>query len=217
MPSSTPIYGFPYPLGTDPVGQGAQDIEDLATAVENYLDKFQGLIKVIPSSATNGTVDALGNVSVTSGSSIVTVNGVFSSTYDSYRIVIDRWRQSTDAVLNVCMGTAFTGTAHVFGGVLVTTAGVVSGVGNGGGTSIYGSIHAAATQMGGGVIDVFNPNQANRTSIITGGPDPRSGTTIPYRAAMGFVNDNTQYTAFSLNASAGTITEMRIKVYGYNQ
>lgn len=37
MPSSTPIYGFPYPLGTDPLGQGAQDIENLATAVETVL------------------------------------------------------------------------------------------------------------------------------------------------------------------------------------
>jgi hypothetical protein len=38
MPASTPIYGFPYPLGTDPVGQGAQDIQDLATAVESQFN-----------------------------------------------------------------------------------------------------------------------------------------------------------------------------------
>jgi len=49
MPASTPIYGFPYPLGTDPVGQGAQDIEDLATAVETQFTVVESqLVLAVP-------------------------------------------------------------------------------------------------------------------------------------------------------------------------
>ena len=37
MPGSTPIYGFPYPLGTDPVRDGDNVIQNLATDVENTI------------------------------------------------------------------------------------------------------------------------------------------------------------------------------------
>ncbi|MBF6085302.1 hypothetical protein IU485_28435 [Nocardia cyriacigeorgica] len=37
MPGQTPVYGFPYPLGTEPVAQGDNVIQSLATAVETTL------------------------------------------------------------------------------------------------------------------------------------------------------------------------------------
>ena len=46
-----------------------------------------GLVQLIPSSATNGTIAANGTVSFTSAS-IVSLDGIFSSTYEFYQINI---------------------------------------------------------------------------------------------------------------------------------
>lgn len=40
MPSTTPQYGFPYPVNTDPIAQGAQTIRGLAERVELILDQL---------------------------------------------------------------------------------------------------------------------------------------------------------------------------------
>jgi hypothetical protein len=40
MPANTPIYNFPYPVGTDFVKDGAVAIEDLALAVETVIDSL---------------------------------------------------------------------------------------------------------------------------------------------------------------------------------
>ena len=42
MPANTPIYGFPYPLGSDPVRDGDNDIRALAESVENELVDLNG-------------------------------------------------------------------------------------------------------------------------------------------------------------------------------
>ena len=90
MPASTPIYGFPYPLGTDPVGQGAQDIKDLATAVETKFvssDASMGLVKITPTSVTGAgaSITSSGSVALTANNS-VTINGCFTSQFKQYRV-----------------------------------------------------------------------------------------------------------------------------------
>jgi hypothetical protein len=91
MPASTPIYGFPYPLGTDPVGQGAQDIQDLATAVESQFvtsDASLGLVKVTPTNVvgTGASITSSGSV-LLSGTGTVRVDGCFTSEFRQYRIL----------------------------------------------------------------------------------------------------------------------------------
>lgn len=41
MPGSTPLYDFPFPLGSEPVGNGDNEIEDLALAVEGQIDAMK--------------------------------------------------------------------------------------------------------------------------------------------------------------------------------
>lgn len=66
---TTPKMGIPYPESTDPVANGAQNMEDLATTVDNKT----GLVKVATISG--------------SGASPFDVTNVFSSNFDSYVLV----------------------------------------------------------------------------------------------------------------------------------
>lgn len=58
MPANTPIFGFPYPLGSDPVRNGADDIRDLALAVETEI--FDGNVIGYRTRTTNYTIFAGG-------------------------------------------------------------------------------------------------------------------------------------------------------------
>jgi hypothetical protein len=81
MPANTPIYNFPYPLGTDPVSQGDNDIRALAEDVEAVISTQSssvGLVKVGSFSATN------------TSRALVCDNVFFSgSGYDIYKIVVE--------------------------------------------------------------------------------------------------------------------------------
>jgi len=59
------------------------DINDAAEKIETYM----GLVKVIPTGATNGTVGATGTVTVGTSISTVSVLGCFTSLYDNYKII----------------------------------------------------------------------------------------------------------------------------------
>jgi hypothetical protein len=70
MPANTPIYGFPYPLGTDPVSQGDNDIRALAEDIES----------VITPIASTTLTSAFSLIRSTSGNSQVQVGGVLAFT-----------------------------------------------------------------------------------------------------------------------------------------
>ena len=63
-----------------------------------------GLAKVIPSPVAvgsgTGSANTLGTVTF-SGASSVSLNGIFSSTYDNYRILLDSTAASASAALNI--------------------------------------------------------------------------------------------------------------------
>ena len=87
MPS-TPIYGFPYPDNVDLVRDGHQDLQDLATAVEDKYNVINGLVTLNPSGAhTNISFDENGVGRPTVGASTFTIADCFSSSYFGYRIV----------------------------------------------------------------------------------------------------------------------------------
>ena len=73
---TTPTYSWPYPESTDPVANGAQDIEDLALAIESTVSGIGGkILQVVQTVKTDGFsttstshVDVTGlNVSITPG------------------------------------------------------------------------------------------------------------------------------------------------------
>jgi hypothetical protein len=109
MPANTPIYNFPYPLGTDPVSQGDNDIRALAEDVETVIapiDDKLGSGVSLASGASAGSVivaDGLGGsawvpndsglVLVTSGTLSSTATNFalcFPANFRNFRIVVDQ-------------------------------------------------------------------------------------------------------------------------------
>lgn len=91
MAGSTPIYGFPYPQSTDLVADYPTLGQELATDVENVISGIgSGLSIVTPTSIANsgGSASASGGAVTFSGVSSVSLNGIFTSTYANYRLII---------------------------------------------------------------------------------------------------------------------------------
>jgi hypothetical protein len=107
MPANTPIYNFPYPLGTDPVSQGDNDIRALAEDVETVIapiDDKLGSGVSLASGASAGSVivaDGLGgsawqaptaglvhvgSFTANGTSRALVCDNIFTSQYDTYRI-----------------------------------------------------------------------------------------------------------------------------------
>jgi len=55
MPANTPIYGWPYPVGTDRVADGDNAIQDLAEAIEATVDGLPIIDQNFTTSITLGT------------------------------------------------------------------------------------------------------------------------------------------------------------------
>lgn len=145
------------------------------------------------------------------GSAVATVEvtGAFSSTYDNYLITVSGGALSANNAVRMILGATTAGyylglTGVSFAGVagvaVVDNGAIWSFIGYGGTTGI----NVAASLQG--------PNLAKLTFvqapyINTGGG---SANTV-----MGYLNNSTQYTAFTLSPSAGTMTGGTIRVYGY--
>jgi hypothetical protein len=92
MPGSTPIYGFPYPDPSDLVANYPALGQDLAEDVETVISGLgSGLNIVAPTTIANsgGTANASGGEITFTTVTSLSLNGIFSATYDNYLIVID--------------------------------------------------------------------------------------------------------------------------------
>ena len=144
--------------------------------------------------------------------SSVTVTGAFSSTYDNYLIQVAGGVASGSSAIGLTLGSTATG--YYMAGYSVTYAGVGS-VGNDNNATKW-------TYAGVGTTDSINvnlilngPNLAKRTyayvNYVFGNP-AGGGDGAAYQ---GYLNNATQYTAFTLTPSSGTLTGGTIRVYGY--
>ncbi len=211
---TTPTMGIPFPESTDPVANGAQNMEDLATTV----DSKTGLIKIIPTGATNATISADGDVIPNNAVSSVVISGAFSSIFDSYRIVISNLGMSstgygTNVFCKMHDGTNPANTNYNFGIPRVDMAsGAVS--------SLYGALATTGVVIGTGTgdkfatsFDVLNPNLPTHT-IFSG--LTVSANSVGYSGAgSGMHQTSTAYTGFQLAPSGGTFTGGAIRIYGY--
>lgn len=215
MPSSTPIYGFPYPLGTDPVGQGAQDIEDLATAVENYLDIYQGLVKIVPSSVsgTGATIASNGDVVVSGGTSSFVINGAFPTQFLNFKILVTNFIASTATGVYFRLGTVVD-SSYKYAGIYVNTSGTVTGYGNAAQQFFDAPIVWRSGHSASGEVTIQQPNVSKYTTFYATGSDTDNGSM--YRASNGVHLVNTAYTTLTMLAGAN-FTAITVSIYGYNQ
>jgi hypothetical protein len=111
--------------------------------------------------------------------------------------------------LNLTLGSTATG--YYWGILFRTYAGVTSAASGSNTTSfLFGSGQTASLVAN---CTVSSPNLAKNTHFVThyGG----GGSTSAGSICGGFLADTTQYTAFTITTSTGTITGGTIRVYGY--
>jgi hypothetical protein len=171
-----------------------------------------GLNRIVPTSVTGGTLGAGGVVTYTAVGG-VKLNGVFSSLFDNYLIIIDN--ASKSAASNVAFQVSLAGTVDS----TAANYSAVRGYDNASGRTVATvSASLGAVELEAGTqgrtdikVDVFSPARATPTLI-----DARANS-YPYRADVsGLHNQSTAYDGFQLSPNAtGTMTGT-VRVYGYN-
>jgi len=202
-------YGFPYPQSTEPVANGAQNIQDLATAVDSKM----GLFKVIPTGATNGTVSSDGDVTFNAAVSSVTVVNAFSSLYDNYLISISAYGTVAGAALYAAVVTAG-GTqngANWKGNALYISTGTSGAFNNGFDNNTISTAigFLSATHGAAYVFNINSPFLAQRTTIHFNNADNDY-----WRVGASVLNDNVSYASFRIAPNAGTISGGTMRIYG---
>ena len=158
--------------------------------------------------AAAGALTLISATTIGSAVSTVTVSSAFSSTYDNYLITITGGVASTTNQLTLQLGA--TTTNYQRGGFYVAINSA----------TLTGYTDSTDWRIGGGTSDslngyatLFGPNLAKRTVMHSSWVQPVStGTGI---FSWGVLSDSTQYTAFTVGTSTGTITGGTIRVYGY--
>lgn len=176
---------------------------DAIEAVEDYLLNGAG---------KSGLVFVKSQAIGTSVSS-VTVSNAFSSTYDNYLIQVVGGVGSVSSNGRITLGSTSTGYYQAGQYVAYTSATVVGFNTNNG--SGWGNAISIQTNNIIGEFKLFGPNLAKTTGFSASGPEPlTSGVSL---TTQGFLNDTTQYTAFTITPSSGTLTGGNIYVYGFRE
>lgn len=151
-------------------------------------------------------------LSQTVGSAVssVTVSNAFSSTYDNYLVLYQGGSSSATNDIRVTFGATATG-YYSSGYYMNFSASTMNGqfINNG----AYISAGRGTTAGNNLRMDVFGPNLADETIVMINSVGPV--TSDVSQINQGFVNNTTQYTAFTLTPSTGTLTGGVIRVYGY--
>jgi hypothetical protein len=144
--------------------------------------------------------------------SSVTVSDAFTSDYDNYKIIISGGVGSTGgALLNMTLGSTVTG-YYWAGAVSVWSTPALTQL-SGSNTASWSRVAIANTNSLNGEIELFCPNLAKRTLYNARYVQTQvDGNAV---GTGGFLDNATQYTAFTLTPSSGTLTGGTIAVYGY--
>jgi hypothetical protein len=199
---TTPTYSWPYPEPTDPVANGAQDIEDLALAVETTVT---GL--------SEGGLILISRTTVGSAVSSVTVSGAFSTDYDNYRIIVEGGAASS-ALTSLQLTLGATATGYYWAFIYGLWGGASPALARGSNSSSW-ALYGADTNGYSAALDILGPYLADQTSFHGSSTQSNTGGTARTGHVAGFLNNTTSYTDFTLTISTGTITGGTIDVYGY--
>jgi hypothetical protein len=192
---------------------------DLANLGDNTSKiEQQGMVKIVPSSVAvgsgTGSADATGKVTF-SGASSVSLNDVFSATYDNYRIYIVSTAASNEHSMGFRLrvsGSDLSGSDYVYSEQVLGSNG-----------TSYNQVSTSATSIiigrngsdgrGSFVIDIAQPFLAQRTTTNSLSAGPGSTTFFGGRGA-GYVTNTTSYTGFTFFLNANMTGS--VSVYGYN-
>jgi hypothetical protein len=157
--------------------------------------------------ASSGALTLVKTETIGTTVSSVTVSSAFSSTYDNYLITVSGGSASTLQDLKMTLGATSSG--YYWAVTNPYYDGSATGKSNGNNTSSW----QICTYESGNTDTVINlqaPNLAKKTTYnaasFFGGIASQPS---------GYVDNTTQYTAFTLTPAAGTLTGGTIRVYGY--
>ena len=160
--------------------------------------------------ATAGGLTLISATTIGSAVSSVTVSDAFSSTYDNYLVMVSGGVGSTNINLRLTLGPTATGYSYAGFYGQYSSAGIAATNTN---TATYMDVGYVSTNAISSRIELESPNLAKRTIIRAQGT---GSSTLWYRFDYaGFLDNATQYTAFTLTCSSGTITGGTISIYGY--
>lgn len=178
--------------------------EVLTAADTNTYLANSGLVYI-----TSGTVTTGGNLSIT---------GCFSSTYDSYRVVVSNFALSTagDLEVRLSVGGSVTSAGYYWSCPLNAYANTSTYDGRGASNSAtWVPLAVASTSASGSAFEVYNPAITTTTTIIGTRTDPRTSGLVG--SFIGFLNNSTAYDGIYFSCSAGSFVNMRVRIYGYRQ
>jgi hypothetical protein len=204
MAGQTTNYLFDYPTSTDYVKDGATAIQTLATDVDTTL--FTALGGAYPG------LRLVKKQTIGSAVSAITVTGAFSSTYDNYLVFVNGGTPTNGTNVLLTLGSTATG-YYSSGFYIVYSSTSLVGINTNNGSSWPNAARGEASGTLMGQFTLSQPNLAKRTGIIIDGMEPVVGGAM--LKLGGFLDNNTQYTAFTLTLTSGTVTGGTIAVYGY--
>jgi hypothetical protein len=198
MPTTTKM-GIVYPSSTDLVKDGATNMGTIATTV----DAKTGMVLV--------------NTTNMSGVASQSVNSVFTSAFENYRIVFDLSNGDGSVTLKLRASGTDTTTNYdyltIYG--LVGTGFQIASNALGTDEFYLFNMTTAIDGSGTGYIDVFNPNVAFPTSVVSDNFGASGGAIYWYKT-YGRQTASTQFDGFTI-ADNGTGLTGAVRTYGYNQ
>jgi hypothetical protein len=203
MATTTPNNGWPVPTSTDLVKDGATAIEALGDAIDATLGVY----------ASSGLV--LINTTAFSAVSSQSINNVFSTTYESYKILLRIDSASATGAINMRMRVAgsdlTTGTYNY--PYMFQRASFISGRAAAA-TSLY-IVESGNTTSQYTVADVtiHGPFLTERTKLTTNAFEFNDNA---IDVVGGEVADTVSYTGFTVFPGSGTITGS-VSVYGFKK
>lgn len=189
-----------------------------------YTDTRQtGLRPIQPTSVTiatgSGTANSLGQISFT-GATSITLNGVFSSAYQNYRIVINTLKNGVTAndalqARYTVGGVAASGTNYSSGAAAFTTAAAsLQNLGGDSVTSFYVNRIYDASTYHSATLDICKPFEATWTTH-TGLAIGRTVSANQFILLGGIHQQSISYDGIYIYATANAVSGT-ITVYGYN-
>jgi len=196
------------------VGAITQDAYTQTQSDAKYVNKnVGGLNLVVPTSVTGGTLAANGQVTF-SGATTVDINGCFTSTYDTYRILISAhaaagspalvlyFRDNTPLVVSGYYGGAW---STRFDGVTTATA-----INNAG---FITAVPATGNTAGSRSVASLDIYRTSTDGIVTGSAfNGSSSATVNISANR---SGMTNFNGISVSIASSTMTGT-IRIYGYN-
>ena len=174
-----------------------------------------GLVKVIPTSATNATISSTGTVTVTGTPTTFSIDGCFSSLYENYRIVI---KYHTPTTGNPAMyinwrvgGVTNTAASYAQMGIGRTSANADASYGSSAQTLAYvGSVPGSLS------FDVFSPFNAAVPTTTSGQSNFAEPSVFTIRNTSTFHNVTASYDGLLFSIATSTFTSnCLVRVYGY--